>query len=222
MTTVAESITWATHRVELENYLGVSSGVDASLLEAWLDDAITEADQYLGREFIPIDGRWRLKAGIGAGDVFTFIITPDESDPQTAVYTATGVVAEAVAAYALREALSSALSGDAVTVKGSGAVVQVVSDDPDVPFGYSAAYVASAGTSGLFETVKYASVPGRVKRGVFEYVKAMRILKNKISGLQKEKVGQVEHTFDAKSAAVIAFLTARDYWEPFSADLLRG
>lgn len=222
MTTVAEAITWATHQVELENHLGVASGAESTNLQDWLDDAITAADQYIGREFIPIAARWRLKSGIKSGDDFTIVVTPDESDAQTAQYIATGDVAEAVVAYALREALTSALSGDPVTVGGAGSVVAVASDDLDVPFGYSAVYTASTGTSGIFETVRYATLPGRVKRGVFEYVKAMWRLQNQITGLQKEKVAAVEHTFDPKSAAQLAFLTARDYWRPFKADLLSG
>jgi len=228
MTTVAEAITWDTHQAELESYLEIDSGAESDFIEGWLEDAVSAADQYIGREFIPIDGRWRLKSGIKSGDVFTFVITPDESDSQTAVYTATGDTAEAVAAYALREALKTALAGEAVMVKGAGSVVRIKSTDPDVPFGYSVTYVAGDGTSGILETVKYDSVPSRVKSGVFAYVKAMRQLKNRIEGLQKEKVGAVEHTFDLKSVASpkssmqMALLTARDYWQPFKANLLGG
>jgi hypothetical protein len=222
VTTTAEAITWATHKAELEAWLGVESGAESTFLEAWLDDATAAADQYIGREFIPISARWNLKDGIKSGDDFTIKVTPDESSEQTAQYVATGDVSPAVVAYALREALAQALSGDAVTVEGAGAVVRVVSDDPDVPFGYSAVYTASTGTSGILETVKYDGLPGRVKRGVFEYVKAVRQLKNQVTGLKEEKVAAVTHKFDEKSAAQLAFLTARDYWRRFKADILNG
>lgn len=228
MTTTAEAITWATHQVELEAWLGVESGAESAFLQAWLDDAVAAADQYIGREFIPIDARWNLKAGIKSGDDFTIKVTPDESDEQTAQYVATGDVSQAVVAYALREALTQALSSDAVTVKGAGAVVRVVSDDPDVPFGYSAVYTKDTGDSGILETVKYATLPGRVKTGVFEYVKAMRQLKDRVAGVQKQKVGGVEHTYDLKSivspksSRSMALLTARGYWRQFKADILNG
>lgn len=50
MTTVAESMTWASHAAPLKAYLGVEGDAEDARLEAWLAGAAAAADQFIGTE----------------------------------------------------------------------------------------------------------------------------------------------------------------------------
>ena len=221
MTTASESITWTAYQEQLTEFLGIDSGVDEIRLQVWFEMATDICDRYIGREFIPIRARWDLQAGIKSADVFEIKITPDESDEQTATYSATADTAPAVAAYALRDALTTLLAHEAITVSGAGSVVAVASDDPDVPFSHSATYTPGAGTSSILETIWYDAVPAMVRIGVFEFVRSMRQVATRIAGLKAVKTGGLAETYDSNAAAGVAFESARPYWQPFKADLLR-
>jgi hypothetical protein len=145
-------------RVYTDN-AGVKVDEDASLISAFMADGIRAAFAQTPRVASAKIGRvepdqaqlvtWTIGTGTAvSGDKFDITV-----NGQLGTFTAVGGESESVIATAVRAALTTALSGEPVTVGGTGADITVTADIAGVAFTFSSLYtpVTPPGPQGLTE-----------------------------------------------------------------------
>ena len=220
---VSDAMSWNTSKSELKAYLGLNGDVsEDTRLRLWLEAAIEAADLYIDRDFVLVKARFLIQSGVGANDVFTIEITPDDENKSSVSYTASSGDTPEKVASGLREQLDEALDEFEFEISGAGANIWAYSGDPDFAFEASASYAAGIGTSGITATYFYDDIPDGVKIGVYDYIKALREIYRRAVGVKTVKTGALSETYDVEGMNPndIALTAGKGWWRRWKKDRL--
>jgi squalene cyclase len=212
-------MSWSSSGEELKAYLGLNGmpADQAARIQLFLEVAIKKADEYLEWDFVVNRARWLIGDTVSAGNSYTLKVRPEDPSGYTefsASYTASAGDSPQKVAYELRKSLATTLLSRKVTVSGAGAAIEVATDDQSVAM--EASNVVSGGT--ITQKLFDASVPVDVRFGVYEYVRALKVVFRRTPGVISKKTAVLAETYAQDgSPAKEAFSAAKGYWSQHKA-----